>query len=64
MKIQLNFNDFDDYWSSQAGETVHNMDHAHMGRFKAVLLERLTPGEDGRITYGARVHVIRGHMAA
>lgn len=62
IEIQLIYKDFDDYWSSQAGDTIRNMSDENIVRLKSVLRERLPTNEDGQISYAARANAIRGRV--
>ena len=62
IEIQLIYEDFDDYWSSQTGETVRNMTDENISRLKAVLRERLPTDGNGQITYTARANAVRGRL--
>jgi SAM-dependent methyltransferase len=60
--LQLNFQDFDDYWSSQAGQTIRNMESADVERLKTLLRERLPADEQGQISFTARANAIWGRV--
>jgi SAM-dependent methyltransferase len=62
IEIQLIYEDFDDYWSSQTGETVRNLTDENISRLKAVLRERLPTDGNGQITYTARANAVRGRL--
>jgi SAM-dependent methyltransferase len=63
IEIQLKFEDFDDYWSAQAAETVWDMTDADVERVKALLRERLPSDENGQISYAARANAVRGRVS-
>lgn len=60
--LQPNFQDFDDYWSSQAGDTIRDMKSADVERLKTLMRERLPADDHGRISYTARANAIRGRV--
>ena len=62
IESQFIFKDFDDYWSSQTGETIRDLTDADVKRLKAVLRERLPSDENGQISYMARANAIRGQV--
>ena len=62
IEIQLIYKDFDDYWSSQAGDTIRNMTDTDVVRLKALLRERFLKNQDGQISYAARANAIRGRV--
>jgi ubiquinone/menaquinone biosynthesis C-methylase UbiE len=64
IEIRFDFTDFDDYWSSQSGETIRALADADVKRLKALLRERLPADENGQISYKARANAIRGRVPA
>ncbi len=62
IKIQLIYEDFDDYWSSQTGDTIRSMTDTDVKRLKPVLRERLPTDGNGQISFPARVNVVRGRV--
>lgn len=62
IEFNLDFVDFDDYWTSQTGDTVADMTSAQIEKLKAALEERLPQGPNGEISFGARANAIRGRV--
>ncbi len=62
IEIQLIFKDFDDYWSSQAAETIRDITDADVERLGAVLRERLPTDKNGQISFTARANAVRGQV--
>ena len=62
IEIQIDFESFDDYWSSLSGETIRNMTDEDVEQLKFALSERLPADENGRISYMARANAIRGQV--
>jgi ubiquinone/menaquinone biosynthesis C-methylase UbiE len=68
--IQVEFANFDEYWSSQTGlatpavEPILKMSSDEVEVLKASLKERLTASEDGQIKYPASVNAIMGIVVA
>ncbi|TAJ39323.1 MAG: methyltransferase domain-containing protein [Reyranella sp.] len=65
--VQRTFADFDDFWmttlkSSALGSTVAAMAAGDVDTLKSRVRARLPASPDGRITYGARAHAIRGRL--
>jgi SAM-dependent methyltransferase len=60
--IQLNFDDFDDFWSSQTALAAGKDSDPDTERVKALVRERLVTGEDGPISYMARANAVRGQV--
>lgn len=58
--LQMIYENFDDFWMSQATGTIRGLSDADTLRLKAILEERLPADARGRIVYGARVNAIRG----
>jgi ubiquinone/menaquinone biosynthesis C-methylase UbiE len=70
IEIQIEFADFDEFWSSQTGlvtpavEPIMAMSSGEVDELKAALRERLTANEDVQIRYAASVNAIKGRVAA
>lgn len=68
--IQIEYADFDDYWTSQTGlitpavQPITTMSKEQVETLQASLRERLTANEDGLIKYQASVNAIMGTVAA
>jgi SAM-dependent methyltransferase len=62
IEVTFKFKDFDDYWSSQAANTIQDMSDADVERLKAVLREQLSTDESGQISYAARANAVRGQV--
>ncbi|MFT5439469.1 MAG: ubiquinone/menaquinone biosynthesis C-methylase UbiE [Alphaproteobacteria bacterium] len=62
IESQFIFKDFDDYWSSQTGETIRDLSDADVKRLKAFLRDSLPTDENGQISYTARANAIRGRV--
>lgn len=68
--IQIEFANFDDYWSSQTGlvtpavEPIMAMSSAEVDSLKSLLNKKLSANGDGRIGYSASVNAIKGKVAA
>ncbi len=66
--VHRTFADFDDLWmtnlkSPSIGATVAGMAPGDVETLKSRVRARLAPDPDGRITYSARAHAIRGHVS-
>ncbi len=64
IEIQLVYEDFDDYWSSQTAENIGDMTEAEVQRLKTLLRERLPADPNGQISYRARANAVRGLVPA
>ena len=62
IEIELKFDDFADYWSSQPPEHYRNLSAEDVARVKSILREHLPTDENGRISYMARANAIRGQV--
>ena len=62
IEIRFNFTDFDDYWSSQTGNTIRDMNDADVKRLRILLRESLPTDENGQICYGARANAVKGRV--
>lgn len=68
--IQIEYADFDDYWTSQTGlitpavQPITTMSKEEVETLQASLRERLTVNEDGLIRYRASANAIMGTVAA
>ena len=65
--VRRTFADFDDFWmtnlkSPSIGATITTMAPGDVERLKSRVRARLAGDADGRITYSARAHAIRGHV--
>jgi SAM-dependent methyltransferase len=60
--IELEFADFETYWSSQPPE-YRGMSDREIERLRALLQERLPTGENGAIGYKAYANAVRGTAA-
>lgn len=66
--IERTFDSFDDYWQTvllapSASASLAALTPADTSRLQAVLHERLPADADGRITYSARAHAVKGLVA-
>jgi SAM-dependent methyltransferase len=61
--IPLEFDDFNDFWSSLPPETYRHLRSSDVDRLKAALRESLSADTNGRISYGARAIAIRGRVS-
>jgi len=61
IEIQLDFKDFDDFWSVQTAE-YQDMTASDEERLKASLRERFPTDESGRIRYMARANAVKGRV--
>ena len=61
--IPLEFDDFNDFWSSLSPETYRHLRSSDVDRLKAALRESLSADTNGRISYGARAIAIRGRVS-
>jgi ubiquinone/menaquinone biosynthesis C-methylase UbiE len=64
--VQRTFTDFDDFWMTQikfpsVGPVVAEMAAGDVERLKSRVSAALPADAEGRITYGARAHAIKGH---
>jgi ubiquinone/menaquinone biosynthesis C-methylase UbiE len=67
IEVQRTFADFDDFWAtamlgSTIGPTVASMASSDREQLKARVRARLPPDGEGRITYGARAHAVKGQV--
>ena len=65
--VQRTFTDFDDFWMTQAqvpsvGPVVAAMAAGDIETLKSRVRAALPADAEGRITYGARAHAIKGHL--
>ena len=65
--VQRTFADFDDFWTTQlnfpsVGPVVATMAPADVETLKSRVRAALPADADGRITYGARAHAIKGYL--
>jgi ubiquinone/menaquinone biosynthesis C-methylase UbiE len=65
--VQRTFADFDDFWTTQlnfpsVGPIVATMAPADVETLKSRVRAALPADADGRITYGARAHAIKGYL--
>ncbi|MDE2592827.1 MAG: class I SAM-dependent methyltransferase [Burkholderiales bacterium] len=65
--VQRTFQDFDDYWTTiqggpSAAAKLAAMSPEDLARLKAVMQARLPSDADGRITYSARAHAVKGFV--
>jgi hypothetical protein len=65
--VQRTFRDFDDFWLTQlkfpsVGPVVAAMAAADVETLKSRVRAALPADAEGRITYGARAHAIKGHL--
>jgi hypothetical protein len=60
--IPLEFDDFNDFWSSLSPETYRHLRPSDVDRLKGALRESLSADTNGRISYGARAIAIRGRV--
>ncbi|WP_046869423.1 hypothetical protein [Microvirga massiliensis] len=65
--VQRTFVDFDDFWktnlkAASLGPTVTAMASGDVEMLKRRVRARLSADADGRITYRARAHAIKGHL--
>ena len=60
--IAIEFEDFEDCWSSQSAMVTLGMNAADTDRLKAALRKRVPADETGRIAYDARANAIRGRV--
>jgi ubiquinone/menaquinone biosynthesis C-methylase UbiE len=65
--VQRTFTDFDDFWMTQlkfpsVGPVVATMAAADVETLKSRVRAALPADAEGRITYGARAHAIKGHL--
>lgn len=61
-EIQLIYEDFDDYWSSQTADTIRELTDVEADRLETLLRERLPTDKNGQISYKARANAIRGRV--
>jgi SAM-dependent methyltransferase len=61
--IPLEFDDFNDFWSSLSPETYRHLRPSDVDRLKAALRESLSAATNGRILYGAGAIAIRGRVS-
>ena len=67
--VQRTFANFDDFWTTEikspaAAPTVAAMASADLETLKSRVRARLPADTEGRITYGARAHAIKGRLPA
>ncbi len=62
IEIQLDFRDFDDYWSAQPPENIRDMTDEDVERLKTLLRERLPTDDNGQVSYTARANAIKGRV--
>jgi len=62
-EIELIYDDFDDYWSSQTSDTIQGFDDKEVSRLQAILRESLPTNEVGKIAYRARANAVRGRIS-
>lgn len=68
IEIQLQFADFDDYWSAETGQTtpatkpILAMSKAEVEQLKTLLKEQMPADADGLISYLVRANAIKGHV--
>lgn len=62
IEFKLDFIDFDDYWTSQTGDTVADMTSSEVKKLRAALKERLPEGPNGEISFGARANAVKGRV--
>jgi hypothetical protein len=65
--VQRSFEDFDDYWATifmgpSVGPRLRAMAPEVLAHLKAVMHAHLPADTDGRITYAARAHAVKGHV--
>jgi ubiquinone/menaquinone biosynthesis C-methylase UbiE len=65
--VQRTFSDFDDFWTTQlnfpsVGPVVATMAPADVETLKSRVRAALPADAEGRITYGARAHAIKGYL--
>jgi hypothetical protein len=65
--VQRAFTNFDDFWMTQlkfpsVGPVVAAMAAADVETLKSRVRAALPADAEGRITYGARAHAIKGHL--
>jgi ubiquinone/menaquinone biosynthesis C-methylase UbiE len=61
------FSSFDDFWTiirttPGLNSIIAGMSSGDLERLKSRMQERLSAGPDGRITYAARAHAVKGHL--
>ena len=68
IEIQLEFANFDDYWTAQTGQAtpitkpILAMSAEEVEQLKASLRKRLPTNTEGRITYMARANAVKGRV--
>ena len=68
IRVHRTFADFDELWMANLkapslGPTVAAMESADVETLKRRVRARLPADPEGRITYGARAHAIKGHIS-
>ena len=61
-EIELIYDNFDDYWSSQTADTIQVLTDEELTRLQAILQERLPTNKAGKIAYKARANAVRGRI--
>ena len=70
IETRLEFNDFDDYWTTNTGlahafaKPILEMSETEVEQIKAWLREQLPPDSYGRISYIAKANAVKGRVLA
>lgn len=68
IEIEVSYENFDDYWSSQTGlantavQAIQKMSEQNIERMKGWLRQRLPSDGNGRIKYPARANAVKGYV--
>jgi hypothetical protein len=68
IEIEVSYENFDDYWSSQTGlantavQAIQKMSEQNIERLKAYLRQHLPSDRSGRIQYPARANAVKGYV--
>jgi ubiquinone/menaquinone biosynthesis C-methylase UbiE len=68
IEIEVSYENFDDYWSSQTGlantavQAIQKMPEQNIERLKAYLRQHLPSDRSGRIQYPARANAVKGYV--